>query len=112
MSYIMYADIESLIQKIDGRANNPEKYSTTKIGKDIPCTYSTSTIRVFDHLIILKTSMLYFLRNIVWKRFCSSLKEHATNIFNFERKKMLPLTKEVLKVRQETAIVTVVEKES
>ena len=39
-------------------------------------------------------------------------KEHATNIFNFERKKMLPLTKEVLKVRQETAIVTVVEKES
>ena len=41
MSYIMYADIESLIQKIDGRANNPEKYSTTKIGKDIPCRYST-----------------------------------------------------------------------
>ena len=29
--YIIYADIESLIKKIDGCANNPEKSSTTKI---------------------------------------------------------------------------------
>ena len=26
MSYIIYADIESLIKKKDGRSNNPEKY--------------------------------------------------------------------------------------
>ena len=32
MPYIIYADIESLIKKIDGCANNPEKSSTTKIG--------------------------------------------------------------------------------
>ena len=31
MSYITYADIESLIRKIDGCVNNPEKSSTTKI---------------------------------------------------------------------------------
>ena len=35
--YIIYADIESLIRKIDGCANNPEKSSTTKIGEHIPC---------------------------------------------------------------------------
>ena len=33
--YIIYADIESLIKKIDGCANNPENPSTIKSGKDI-----------------------------------------------------------------------------
>ena len=43
-SYIIYADMESLIQKIDGCANNPEHSSTTKIGEHIPCGHSVSTI--------------------------------------------------------------------
>ena len=34
------------------------------------------------------------------KKFCSSLKEHATNVFKFEKNKMLPLTKEELKLHQ------------
>ena len=36
MPYIVYADIETLIKKIDGRANNQEKSSTAKIGEHIP----------------------------------------------------------------------------
>ena len=44
MSYIIYADIESLIKKIDGSANNPENSSTTKIGGHIPSGYSMSII--------------------------------------------------------------------
>ena len=44
MSCIIYADIESLIKKINGCANNPENFSTTKIGEHIPCGYSISTI--------------------------------------------------------------------
>ena len=47
MPYIIYADVESLIRKIDGCANNPEKSS---IGEHIPCGYSMSTIWVFDHI--------------------------------------------------------------
>ena len=35
------------------------------------------------------------------KMFCSFLREHATNIFNFEKKKMLPLIKEELKLHQD-----------
>ena len=31
------------------------------------------------------------------KKFCTSLKEHATNVTNLEKKKLLPLTKEELK---------------
>ena len=50
MSYIIYADFESLIRKIDRRANNPESSSTTKIGEHIPCGYSMSTICGFDHI--------------------------------------------------------------
>ena len=44
MTYIIYADLESLIKAIDGCANNPEKSSTTKIGKHITCVYSMSTM--------------------------------------------------------------------
>ena len=36
MPYIIYADIESLIRKIDEYANYPENSSTTKIGQHIP----------------------------------------------------------------------------
>ena len=35
------------------------------------------------------------------KKFCSSLRENATNIINFEKKKVLPLAKEKLKLHQD-----------
>ena len=50
MPYITYADIEFLIKKIDGCANNPENSSTTKIAEHIPCEYLTSTIWAFGHI--------------------------------------------------------------
>ena len=50
MSYIIYADIESLIKKIDGCANNPENSLTTKIGEHILCRYSMLTIWAFDNI--------------------------------------------------------------
>ena len=47
MAHIIYADIESLIKKIDGSENNQEKSSTAKIRQHIPYKYSISTIRGF-----------------------------------------------------------------
>ena len=44
MSYIIYADIESLIKKIDRCVNSPENFSATKIRENILCEYSISTI--------------------------------------------------------------------
>ena len=32
------------------------------------------------------------------KKFCISLREHAADLINFEKKKMLPLTEEELKL--------------
>ena len=97
MSYIINANIEPLIKKIGGCANNPENSSTTKISEYIPCRYSMSKIRAFDHIEIKHT--LYHGKNCM-KKLCTSLREHAKNITDFEKKKMLLLAKEELKSRQ------------
>ena len=42
VSFIIYADLESLFEKMRTHHNNPEK-STTKINKDMPSGYSLFT---------------------------------------------------------------------
>ena len=91
MPCIIYVDIESLIGKIDGCANYPENSSTTKIGEHILCGYSVSTIWEFHHIENKHT--LYRGKSCM-KKFCESLREHGKNINDFEKRKMLPLTKE------------------
>ena len=98
MPCIIYADIESLIKKVDGCANNPENSSTTKICEHIPCKYLMSTIWAFDNIGNKRT--LYRGEDST-KKFCTSLRAHATNVINFEKKKMLPLIKEELKSYQD-----------
>ena len=101
MPFIIYDDIESLIRKIDGFPNNPENSSTTKIGVHIPCRYSMSTIWGFDHIEDKHT--LYRGKDCT-KKFFTSLRQHAKNIIDFEKKKMLPLTKEELKPYQDAKV--------
>ena len=45
--FIVYADLECIIEKIDGCENNPENSSTTKVSKPIPSGFSMSTISPF-----------------------------------------------------------------
>ena len=90
MPYIIYADLESLIKKVERCANNPEKSSTTKIGEHIPCRYSMSTISAFDNI---EHKYTLHCREDCMKKSCTSLKEHAPNVINFEKKKIIPLTK-------------------
>ena len=45
--FIIYADLECIIEKIDGCKNNPENSSTTKVSKHIPSGFSMSTIFSF-----------------------------------------------------------------
>ena len=101
MPYIIYADIESLIRKINGCANNPEKSSTAKTSEHIPCGYSMSTIWGFDHIEDKHT--LYRGKDCM-KKFCTSLREHAKNIIDFEKKNMLQLTKGELKSHQDAKV--------
>ena len=47
---VIYADLESLIKKVEGSENNPEKSITTKVCEHIPCRHSMSTIWTFDDI--------------------------------------------------------------
>ena len=50
MPYASYADIESVIKKIDGCANNTAHFSTTKIGEHLPYGHSISGIWALDSI--------------------------------------------------------------
>ena len=83
MLYIIYADLEFLIKKIDGRENKPENSSATKVGELTPGGYAVSTIWGF-HRIIKKHT--FYRGKDCMKHFCASLREHAKNINSFEKK--------------------------
>ena len=94
MPYSIYANIESLIKKIDGFADNLEnspttKVGTTKIGEYIPCGCSMSTMWAFENI---ENKHILYRGEDCMKNFYESLREHATNIIDFEKKKMLHLT--------------------
>ena len=78
MPYIIFADLETLIKKNRWMC----KQSSTKIGEHIPCRYSTSTIWAFNN--IENKHILYLGEALHEKGTC--LREHATNVTNFEKK--------------------------
>ena len=84
MPHIIYADIESLIKKIDGCPNNPENFSTIKIGEHFPFRYSMATIWTFNNIENKYT--LYRGEDCI-KEFCESLREPAKNINDSEKKR-------------------------
>ena len=81
---IIYAELETLIKKIYGCANDPENSSTAKIGEHIPCGYSMSTVWGFDHV---ENKHTLYRRKDCMKKFCSSLRERMKNIINLQKKK-------------------------
>ena len=48
--FIIYADLERLIENINGCKNNPEKSSTTKLDGHVPSGLSMSTISSFKSI--------------------------------------------------------------
>ena len=48
--FIIYADLECLIKKIDGCINNPENSSAIKVGKHVLLGFSISTISSFKSI--------------------------------------------------------------
>ena len=90
VSCIIYADIESLIRKIDRCANNPKKSSKMKIVQPIPCEYSMSTVWEFDLNLCCGKDCI--------KKFCDSLIEYAKNIILFEKKQNVTFNKRRIKI--------------
>ena len=87
--FIIYADLELIIEKIDGCKNNPENSSTTKVSKHVPSGFSIPTISSFRS--IENKHDIYRVKDCM-KRFCEFLRENVMKIINF--KKMKLFTKE------------------
>ena len=81
-AFINYADIECLINKIDGCKNNPENSSATKVGEHIPSRFSMCTIFSFKSI---ENKHSKCRGKDCMKRFCESWREHVMKIINFER---------------------------
>ena len=84
VSFIIYADLECLLEKITTCHINPEKSSTTKINKHTPSGYSLFTHCSFD---TTKNKLDYYRGKHCMKKFCLDLREHANIINKKEREK-------------------------
>ena len=81
--FIIYADLESVVEKINTCHNNPEKSSSTKINEHTPSSYLLFTYCSFD---TTKNKFDYYRGQNCMKNFCLDLRQHATKIINYEKK--------------------------
>ena len=91
IAFIIYADLECLIEKIDQCKNNPENSFTTKVRENIPSGFSMSTISSFKST---ENKHDVYRGKDYMTKYCESLKEHIMKINKFKTKRMKLLTKE------------------
>ena len=106
--FIIYADLECLLEKMSTCYNNPEKSSTTEANKHTPSGYSLFTHCSFDET---KNKLDYYRGDNCMNKFCKDLREHATKIFNYEKKDMIPLTKKEEKYLNKQKVCYICKKE-
>ena len=82
--FVIYSGLEGLIEKIDGRRNNFENSSKTKVDEHFSSSFSLSAISFFKS--IDNEHDVQRGKNCM-KKFCESLREHAIKIINFKTKK-------------------------
>ena len=86
LPFVIYADLECLLERMSTCQNNPNESSTTEINKHIPSGYSIFTHCSFDQT---KNKLNHYRGKDCMKKFCKDLREHATKIINYEKKKMI-----------------------
>ena len=89
--FILYANLEYLLEKISTSHNNPKMSSKTKTNKHTTSGYSLFTHCSFD---ATKNRLDYYRDQDCIEKFCKDLKEHEIKIIKFEKKEMIPLTDE------------------
>ena len=79
--FIIYADLECIIEKIDECKNNPENSTTKKVSEHIPSGFSMFTISssrsIENKHDVCRDCM---------KKFSEFLREHTMKIINFKNK--------------------------
>ena len=91
LPFVVHADLECLLEKMSTCQNNPNESSTNEINKHVPSGYSLFTHCSFDKS---KNKLAHYRGKDCMKKFCKDLREHATKIINYEKKKMISLTTE------------------
>ena len=81
--FIIYADLECLLEKMNTCYNNPRESSTAEINKHTPSGYSLFTHCSFDKT---KNKLDYYRGKDCMKKFCKDLRKHTTKIINYEKK--------------------------
>ena len=82
--FIIYADLECLLEKMDTCYNNPQESSTTEINKHTPSGYLLFTHCSFNKT---KNKLNYYRGKDCMKIFCKDLRTHPTKIINYEKTK-------------------------
>ena len=106
--FIIYADLECLLEKTGTSYNNPEESSATEINKHAPSGYSLFTHCSFDKS---KNKFDCYSGDNWMEKFCQDLREHATKIINHEKKDMIPLTKKEQEQHSEQKVCYICKKE-
>ena len=91
LPFIIYADLECLLEKISTCCNDPDLSSTTTINHHVPSGYSIYTHCSFDKS---HNKLSQYRGEDCTKRFCKDLRDHATRIIDYKKKFITPLTKE------------------
>ena len=91
LPFVIYVDLECLLEKMSTCINNTNESSTIEINKHTPSGYSVFTHCLFDES---KIKLNYYRKDDCMNKFCKDLREHVTKIINYETKKMILLTTE------------------
>ena len=81
--FIIYADLECIIEKIDGNKNNPESSLTKNLSKIILSCFSMSIVSSFRRI---ENKHDVYRGKDCMKKFCKFLRDHAMKIINFFKK--------------------------
>ena len=84
VSFIIYADLKSLLEKMRTCHDNPEKPSTTKVNKHTATGYSFFTICSF---YATKSKLDCYRGKDYMKNFCIDLRKHTTTIIDYQKEK-------------------------
>ena len=95
VTYIIYADIESLIKKQMDMQLIQKILQPQKKVSIIPCGYSMSTIRVFDHI---KGKHTLYRGKDCMKTSCTFLGEYPKYITDFVKKKNVTVSNKIIKI--------------
>ena len=89
--FAIYLDLECLLKKEQSCQNNPEKSYTQKKAKHEPSGWAMLARCLFGEE---ENKLDYYRGKDCIEKLCKKLKKHAMKIINYEKKEMIPLTKE------------------